>query len=179
MAIRTIALSSGAGKWTTGWPQLTVTDATPGVWEGPEKTKKFIDLFFDGYPETFRLRVYEAFSKDNEEFAMARFFKVANAGILDELKDANGKSVLQFDDDPENLKGSSFNVLFYKNEEGYMRAWDRIAPVVADTPLKYSAEDVKFWKSNSREAYAKRFGDSLDNSSTSGNSKGDGDDLPF
>ena len=179
MAIRTMTVASGDGKWSPGWHQVTVTDAKPGVWEGPERKKKYIDLFFDGYPETFRLRVYEAFSKDNEEFAMARFFKVANAGILEELKDANGKAVIQFDDDPENLKGASFHALFYKNEEGYMRIWDRIAPVLAESPLKYSADDIKFWKSNSREAYAKRFGESLDNSSASGNTKGDGDHLPF
>ena len=92
MAIRTMTLSSGDGKWTTGWHQLTVTDVKPGVWEGPEKTKKFIDLFFDGYPETFKLRVFQAHNKENhEEFAIARFFKFANAGVIDIIKSSDGK----------------------------------------------------------------------------------------
>ena len=42
MAIRTMTVASGDGKWSPGWHQVTVTDAKPGVWEGPERKKKYI-----------------------------------------------------------------------------------------------------------------------------------------
>ena len=83
MAIKTMSHSSGNGKWTEGWHTLTINDAKYGDWNG----KRFLDIFFEGYPNTFNLRVYEAVNNEtHEEFALAKLFKLANAGIIDKVK---------------------------------------------------------------------------------------------
>ena len=63
MAIKTMSHSSGSGKWTAGWHTLTINKAEYGDWNG----KRYIDTFFDGYPETFKLRTFENFTKETHE----------------------------------------------------------------------------------------------------------------
>ena len=102
MAIKTMSHSSGNGTWSEGWHQLTIESAEYGDWNG----KKFLDIYFEGYPKTFNLRVYEAHNKEtHEEFAIAKFFKLANAGIIDKVKSPSGKEAVQYDDDAKGLTG--------------------------------------------------------------------------
>ena len=154
MAIKTMAASSGDGKWTEGWHTMKITTAEYGDWNGT----KFLECKFDGYPDNFSLRIYEAHNKEtHEEFAVCKLFKLANAGIIDKVKSPNGKEVIQFDDDPIQLEGKSLNLFFYKNAEGYNRISDRIAPVAQEGKiLSYSDDDVLFWKKVTEKHYEER-----------------------
>ena len=153
MAIKTMSHSSGSGKWTAGWHTLTINKAEYGDWNG----KRYIDTFFDGYPETFKLRTFENFNKEtHEEFVIARLFKFANAGVIDLIKSPDGKEALQYDDDAKHLVGKSINVLFYKETKGdkeFIQPSNRIAPVVQTGDIiSFSESDVEYHKSVSEKA---------------------------
>ena len=154
MAIKTMAASSGDGKWTVGWHAMTIRAAEYGDWND----KRYLECKFEGYPDNFTLRIYEAHNKEtHEEFAICKIFKLANAGIIDKVKSPNGKEAIQFDDDPIQLEGKSINTFFYKNAEGYNRISDRIAPVAQESEvLSYSDDDVKFWKETAEKHYVER-----------------------
>ena len=88
--MRTLTVRKGGTDFTTGWHTLTVSDAKYGDWEG----KRYLDVFFDGYPENFNMRVYEQKSKNGEEFAIGQLFRFANAGITDGLDGPDGNIVV-------------------------------------------------------------------------------------
>jgi hypothetical protein len=156
MAIKTMAASSGGGdgKWTQGWHTLKIKTAEYNDWNG----KRFVECTFDEYPANFTLRIYEAHNKEtHEEFAIAKLFKLANAGIIDTVKSPSGKEAIQYDDDAIQLEGKRINVFFYKNAEGYNRISDRIAPVAQKGEiLSYSDDDVSYWKAAAEKHYAER-----------------------
>jgi hypothetical protein len=143
MAIKTMSHSTGSGTWSEGWHDLTINEAAYTDWNGT----RCLDIWFEGYPKTFNLRVYEAHNKEtHEEFALAKFFKLANAGIIDMVKSPDGKQAIQYDDDEKGLVGKRINGYFYKDGE-YMRVSNRIAPVAQEGKvLSYSDDDVNFWK---------------------------------
>ena len=83
MAIKTMSVSSGGGQWTEGWHTLTISKAEYGDWNGT----RVLDLYFEDYPETFNHRIFEAFDKEtHEEYSLAKFFKLCNAGLIDKIK---------------------------------------------------------------------------------------------
>lgn len=143
MAIKTMSHSTGNGTWSEGWHELTIDAAEYGDWNG----KRFLDVNFEGYPRNFNLRIYEAVNKEtHEEFALAKFFKLSNTGIIDKIKSPNGKEAIQYDDDEKGLIGQKVNALFYKDGE-YTKISNRIAPVAQEGKiLSYSIDDVNFWK---------------------------------
>ena len=52
---RTLTLPrKGSGNWSEGWHTLTISKAEYGEWTGT----KFIDVWFDGYPESLNMRIY-------------------------------------------------------------------------------------------------------------------------
>ena len=140
MAIKTMSAGNGTGQWAEGWHELTVSKAKYGAWND----KKYLDIWFDGYPDSFNLRIYEAVNKEtHEEFALAKFFKVLNAGIIDKIKSPSGKEAIQYDDDEKGLVGKQLNALFYKDANGYNKICNRIAPAEqTGEVISYSAEDV-------------------------------------
>ena len=102
MAVKTMTGSStGQNPYARGWHTATINRAEEGSWND----SKYVDVYFDGYKDNFTLRVYEKHNKTtNEEFAVARLFKFANAGIISVLKDETGnKPVIQYDDDLQGL----------------------------------------------------------------------------
>lgn len=145
MAVKTMSVSSGGNdKFAEGWHELTIKTAEYGESAG----KKIITLTFEGYPDNMDLRVYEAFTKkDNQEFKISSLFKNANAGIMGVLNDPSGKHpVIQYDDEAENLVSKKINVLFYKEKKtgkGYTRMHDMFAPVEQQGEhLSFTAEEV-------------------------------------
>ena len=144
MAIKTMTAGAGTGQWAEGWHELTVSEAKYGTWND----KKYLDVWFEGYPSSFNVRLYEAVNKEtHEEFALATFFKVLNAGIIDKIKSPSGKEAIQYDDDVEGLKGKRFNGLFYKDSSGYNKVSPRVAPVKqTGSVISYTDDDVGFWK---------------------------------
>ena len=157
MAIKTMTgAEPGQNSYERGWHTVTISGAKEGTWSD----SKYIDVYFDGYHEACHLRMYEQHDKDtNEEFVVAKLFKLANAGIISVLKDQTGnKPVIQYDDDPAGLTGKKLNVLIVDNPKNpkYAKVWNRIAPVAHEGEhLTYTEDDVDYWKKQAEDSHAK------------------------
>ena len=172
--MRTLTVRKGGTDFTTGWHTLTVSDAKYGDWEG----KKYLDVYFDGYPENFNMRVYEQKSKDGEEFAIGQLFRFANAGITDGLDGPDGNIVVKIDDDTSHLKGKHLNVFFHKDGE-YTRALKQVAPVEFENVVeKFTENDVSYWKKRAEQYYTEYVTKNvIDTPSTNGTAETA--DIPF
>ena len=113
------------GGYDEGWKTITVSEAKRGDFNG----SKFIDLFFEGYPETVHCRVWEARNKEGEEFSVTNMVRYCNPTVLEEM-DKDGTAAASLDDSPAGLKGKSLQVLFYKKANGYSGISQKIAPAV-------------------------------------------------
>tara|TARA_R100000808_G_C2152923_1_gene162689 strand:- start:73 stop:618 length:546 start_codon:yes stop_codon:yes gene_type:complete len=148
MAIKTMSASTGGSKFSEGWHELSVSKAEYGTYENGDKSKKYIDVWFQDMPENMNMRVYETFNKkDNTEFKIANLFKFANAGIVGVLNDPNGKHpLIQYDDEASGLVDKVVNVYFYKETKtgnGYTRVFDDIAPIPQEGEhLTFTSEEV-------------------------------------
>ena len=155
MAIKTMSASTGGSKFEEGWHEVVISKAEYGVYENdvPGTDKKYLDIWFQDYPDNMNLRVYEVYNKTtNEEFKVANIFKYANAGIVGVLKDPNGKHpLIQFDDEPKGLIGKTVSIYIYKeNKTGnnYSRIFDNIAPIMQEGEhLSFKGSDVDSIKS--------------------------------
>ena len=154
---RTFTLpKKGTGLWNDGWHEITISEAEYGDWNDT----KYIDIFFEDYPDTFKLRTFEMHNKEtHEEFVVAKLFKFANAGIIDLIKSPDGKEALQYDDDVKHLIGKHINVLFYKEKKGekeFIQASNRVAPTVfIGDVVSFSESDVDYHKSVAEVAQEK------------------------
>ena len=162
MAIKTMSMSTGNHSYDEGWHELEITKAEYGTWEGTDASKQYLDMWFKDYPENFKMRVFEAHTKEsNEEFKIANIFKRANAGIVSVLKDPTGKRpVIQYDDEPSGLVGKSINAYFYKKAgkdgKSYAQPFEDIAPVAQQGEhLSYTDDDVKGIKASVEKRVAK------------------------
>ena len=157
MAIKTMTgAEPGQNAYGRGWHAVTISKAKEGSWND----NKYIDVYFEGYNDACNLRIYERLNEETkEEFAIAKLFKLANAGIIGVLKDQTGeKPVIQYDDNPEGLVGKKLNVLIVDDKKNpkYARVWDRVAPVAQEGEhLTYTEEDVTYWKEQADANYAK------------------------
>ena len=151
MAIKTMS-NSIISDWSHGWKEVTLKNAKYGMYNNEVR---YVDAWFEEYPETINLRLYEAKSKDTgEEFAIAKLFKLANAGQLGEVQDSNGKKSVQYDDDAVNLNGKKLQVFFYKNEDGYFRVLNRFAPVPQTGKIwSFNEDDSTYWKKQAEKYY--------------------------
>ena len=172
--MRTLTVRKGGTDFTTGWHTLTVSDAKYGDWEG----KRYLDVYFDGYPENFNMRVYEQKSKDGEEFAIGQLFRFANAGITDGLDGPDGNIIVKIDDDTSHLKGKHLNVFFHKDGE-YTRALKQVAPVEFENVVeKFTENDVSYWKKRAEQYYTEYVAkNGADTPSTNGTAETA--DIPF
>ena len=149
---RTLTLpKKGSGNWTEGWHTLTISNAAYGEWNG----SKYIDVWFEGYPDNFNMRMYAKIGKDGEEFAIGNLYRFANAGITDALESAEGETVLKIDDSEEALKGKVINAYFYKDGK-----FTRVLPNVAPTEFtnvvdKFDAKDVQYFKGKAESFFSK------------------------
>ena len=105
------------GGYDEGWKTVVVSNAVKGDFNG----SKYIDLHFEGYPETVKCRVWEARNKDGEEFSVSN--------ILEEMA-RDGTAAASLDDSPNGLKGKTLQVLFYKKANGYSEISQKVAPAV-------------------------------------------------
>ena len=120
-----VTKSTGGGGYDEGWKTVTVSEAVKGDYNG----SKYIDLFFEEYPESVKCRVWEAQNKDGEEFSVTNMVRYANPTVLEEM-DKDGTTAASLDDSPNGLKGKSFQVLFYKKANGYSEISQKVAPAV-------------------------------------------------
>ena len=177
MALKTMAVSSD-GAWSEGWHTLTINNAKYGTWND----KRYLDLWFDGYPDTFNLRVFEATNKEtHEEFAICRVFKLANAGIVDKVTSPSGKEAIQYDDNVSELIGKEVNGFFYKqkgDKKDFIKVSDRLAPVTQEGEvISYTDKDVEYYKGLTQKHYDEYINKS--NAPTTSNSEIDEAHIPF
>ena len=178
--MRTLTVKKGGGtNYTTGWHTLTISNAKYGDYNGA----KFLDVWFEGYPENFTMRVYEKIGKDGEEFAIGQVFRFANAGITGGLEGANGTKVMKMDDDPANLVGKTVNGYFYKDGK-YSRVLKQFAPTVFENEVEsFKDNDVVYWKGRAENYYEKYVRKSSDNAAfvpaEAQTSTIDNSDIPF
>ena len=151
--MRTLTVKKGGGgSWKDGWNSLTISNAAYGEYNG----SKYLDIWFDGLPESLNMRVYEAKNSEGEEFAVGQVFRFANAGIVEGLEGPDGNTIIKFSDNADNLKASTLNVLIYKDGQ-YSRICKQPAPTVFDNAAdSFSEDDVKFWKQKA-EAYFQKY----------------------
>jgi len=160
MAVKTMPMSSGTGQYNVGWHDLTITKAEYGIWKSPDgKSKRYIDLWFDGYSDNMNLRMYEVVNTETgEEFKIANLFRYANAGILEVLQDPTGKRpIIQYDDEAHHLTGKHVNVYFYREQKTgneYISFFDTIAPVEQEGEhVSWTADQVASLKVSAEKNY--------------------------
>ena len=155
MAIRTVTGGTASVyDFTPGWKELTIKNAKYGTYGD----NKYLDVWFEDYPDNLNARAYEAINKKTkEEFRIANWFKFANAGIQEVIRGENSHPVITYDDDPANLVGTTINVFLYNEEKSgneYLRMWREPAPTVMDTDMmSYSENDVVYWKGRAEKSY--------------------------
>ena len=129
MAVLTVKKNVEFADYTPGWKVVVIEAAKRGAYDqGTAGGKKYLDLFFEGYPENIKLRVHQKFNKTtNEEFNIANAFRYANAGIKD-ASESETEMRVEIDITPENIIGKKLNVYFYKKANGYTEVSDNVAP---------------------------------------------------
>ena len=149
---RTLTLpKKGSGLWAEGWHTLTISEAEYGDWNGT----KYLDVYFDSYPDNFNMRVYEKQAKDGEEFAIGNIFRFANAGITDALESADGETIIKMNDDPVELTGKTINVYFYQDGK-YKKALGQIAPIPFKNIVEeFTDKDVIYFKGKAESFFSK------------------------
>ena len=137
---------TGGSSFPEGWTTVLINDAK----EGDHNGTRYVDLFFQDQPDTLKCRIWTATNKKTEqEFGIANLFHHAWAGIVVD-EETNTATI---DDDVRHLKGKTVNVLFYRNENGYTDAVQRIAPVLSE---HFTEEDVAIVKGGVERYHAGR-----------------------
>ena len=164
------------GGYDEGWKTVTVSNATKGDFNG----SKYIDLFFEGYPETVHCRVWEARNKDGEEFSITNMVRYSNPTILEEM-DKDGTAAANLDDSPTGLKGKSLQVLFYKKANGYSGISKNVAPAVPFQNIvdKYDENRITRIKESAEKYQAKRNEANGVVAETTETTEGKSDDMPW
>jgi len=150
---RTFTLpKKGTGQWTEGWHTVTISKAEYGTLDNGSK---YIDVWFNSYPDNFNMRIYEKIGKDGEEFAIGNLFRFSNAGITDALESATGETVIKMNDEPEELNGKTVNVYFYKDGK-YTRILGQVAPVPFKNLVEeFNEKDVTYFKTKAETFFTK------------------------
>ena len=177
--VRTLTVKTGGGSsFSTGWHTKLINKAEYGDYNGT----KYLDVWFDDFPESLNMRVYEKKNAEGEEFAIGNLFRYANAGITSALEGQGGTKVIKLDDSSEALIGKRLNVYVHKDGK-YSRVLNQCAPTEFENVVeKFSADDVQYWKDRA-EKYFKEYvepklkqksDDVIDTSDSS-----ESDDVPF
>ena len=177
--VRTLTVKTGGGSsFSTGWHTKLINKAEYGDFNGT----KYLDVWFDDFPESLNMRVYEKKNADGEEFAIGNLFRYANAGITSALEGANNTKVIKLDDSADALIGKNINVYVHKDGK-YSRVLNQCAPTEFENVVeKFSADDVQYWKDRAEKYFKeyvqpkleKKLDDVVDTSDSS-----ESDDIPF
>ena len=139
------------GGYDEGWKTVTVSNAVKGDFNG----SKYIDLHFEGYPETVKCRVWEARNKDGEEFSVTNMVRYCNPDVL--------------------------QVLFYKKANGYSEISQKVAPA---TPFQnivdnYDENRITRIKESAEKYQARRNEANGVVAGTTETAEGKSDDMPW
>jgi hypothetical protein len=100
MAVKTMSVSSGTGQYNVGWHDILITKAEYGEWKSNDgKTKKYVDLWFDGYSDNMNLRMYEVVNTEtNEEFKIANLLSISRGQLikLHHLRQVQKRTIIEF-----------------------------------------------------------------------------------
>ena len=154
MATRTMTVKSG-GRPILGWHEVTIKKA---AFDTNSNDSTYIDVWFNELPETLNMRVYEAFDKSGNEFAVGGLFRFANAGITTVLDGPNGEKSVTIDDNPNGLRDRTLNVYLYSDPKNskYSRVLKQAAPTVFTNEVEqFTEEDVKYWMTRAEDYYTK------------------------
>ena len=151
--VRTLTVKTGGGSsFSTGWHTKLINKAEYGDYNGT----KYLDVWFDDFPESLNMRVYEKKNANGEEFAIGNLFRYANAGITSALEGSNNTKVIKLDDSVEALIGKNVNVYVHKDGK-YSRVLNQCAPTEFENVVEsFNADDVQFWKDRA-EKYFKEY----------------------
>jgi hypothetical protein len=148
--MKTFTIRKGSSvDYNPGWHTNTISKAQYGEWNG----SKYLDVFFEGYKDSFKMRVYEKTNAEGEEFAISNLFRFANAGISDALE--GGKDiVVKFDDSVGNLANKQINVYYYKDAKGYTNVLNQAAPTVFKNIVDdFSESSVQYFKEKAEKYF--------------------------
>ena len=120
-----VVKKSSETGFSEGWHEVTIENAVVGDYND----SRYIDLHFDGYPESLKCRVWEARNQEGEEFSISNMVRYSNPDILEELT-TDGQLSANLDDSPAGLKGKKLQALFYKKDNGYTEVFQKVAPAV-------------------------------------------------
>jgi|TARA_R100000656_G_scaffold68584_1_gene51683 hypothetical protein len=156
---RTLTVNKGGGTdYSPGWKTITISRGAYGVFDDT----KYLDVWFEGYPENVHARIYAKISK-GEEFAIGQVFRFANAGITGALDGSNGTMVIKMDDNPALLAGKQVNAYFYK-EGKYSRVLKQFAPTIFKNHAEeFNENDVEYWKGRAEKYYTDYVEPKIDN----------------
>ena len=148
-----VVKKSSETGFSEGWHEVVIENAVVGDYND----SRYIDLFFEGYPESLKCRVWEARNQDGEEFSIANMVRYSNPDILEELS-TDGVLSASLDDSPAGLKGKKLQVLFYKKDNGYTEVFQKTAPAAPFENIIDNFNEERILKiKTSAEAYkAKR-----------------------
>ena len=148
---RTMTVSKGGGiSYEEGWKTATISRAAYGVFN----EAKYLDVWFEGFPDNFNARIYAKVS-NGEEWAIGQVFRFANAGITGGLESDDGKVVIKMDDDPKHLAGKTVNIYLYKDGK-YSRILKQFVPTVfKNAAEEFTADDVQYWKNKANNYFIK------------------------
>lgn len=151
---RTLTIrKGGTEQYTPGWHTVTISKAKYGKYDDT----RFIDVWFEDYTDTFKLRMYAKIGKDGEEFAIGQLFRFANAGITEALDGTDGNVIIKINDDASELLRKTINVYFYKDTSGYTAILPQVAPTVFENIVEtFDEKAITYWK-NKAEAYFENY----------------------
>ena len=140
---RTMTVNKGGGvSYSEGWQTATISRAAYGVFN----EAKYLDVWFESFPDNFNARIYAKVS-NGEEWAIGQVFRFANAGITGGLEGPDGKVVIKMDDSPAQLANKQVNIYLYKDGK-YSRILKQFVPVPFTNPAEtFTDKDVEYWKS--------------------------------
>ena len=116
----TVKKGSGNSNFDPGWKKVTSNKALYG---SLDNGAKYIDVWFDGYPENFNLRMYAKTSKAGEEFAIANLFRFANAGITEVADSSTDNEVIvKIDDSADNMVVKHSGFIFIRTKKDILES---------------------------------------------------------
>mgnify|MGYP003155334871 CR=1 FL=1 len=147
-----VVKKSSETGFSEGWHEVTIENAVVGDYND----SRYIDLHFEGYPESLKCRVWEARNQEGEEFSISNMVRYSNPDILEELT-TDGQLSANLDDSPAGLKGKKLQVLFYKKDNGYTEVFQKTAPAAFENIIDNFNEERILKIKTAAEAYkAKR-----------------------
>ena len=164
-------------SFPTGWQEVVISNATDGTFDksNGEKTR-YIDLFFTGYPDSLKCRVWSAVNAETgEDFGIGNLFHHANAGIT-----ASEDGTVSIDDHVRHLKNKKLNVLFYENTNGFTDVVSRVAPVTQTTEhVDFNTDMVDKLKRSAERYHARRNNGAVHTNGTTHTTSGKEEAIPF